>query len=152
MSSTHLDHPPLRRYAVAILLRSGSISRDDWRGILASFQNTALALYDCRPALAALCGFGPGLLVTALSIAIVELFFHPAMFFLSIPHANVILLAIVGVGASAVLGRLQTANAALKRAKNAISSPLIKSCLSHQTAAQSCSKSCNGSRMRWRTI
>jgi signal transduction histidine kinase len=62
-------------------------------------------------------GVGPGLLATALGIGIVQLFFKPEMFVLAVPHSNVILFSILGIGTTLILGRLQNANKALSAAK-----------------------------------
>ncbi len=131
MRSEHFDHPPLRRYAVAIL--SAAAASLATIGVASFLHGKAPLLFFAIAVLvsAAYGGLGPGLLVTALSIAIVELFFHPEMFLLSIPHANVILLAILGVGMSAVLGRLHTAHEALKGAKNDLES--ANQVLAHRT-------------------
>src|SRR5580704_1625949 len=104
MSSRHLDHPALRRYAVAIF--SAAAASLATIGLASLLHGKAPLLFFTIAVLASAAygGLGPGLMATALSIAIVELFFHPEMFFLSIPHANIFLFAILGIGTSVVLG------------------------------------------------
>jgi K+-sensing histidine kinase KdpD len=131
MNIRKFDPPLLMRYAVAIC--SAAAASLATIGVASLLHGKAPLLFFTIAVLASAAygGMGPGLLVTALSIAIVELFFHPEMFFLSIPHSNVALFAILGVGTSAVLGRLQTANAALKSAKTELES--ANQVLAHRT-------------------
>jgi len=61
-------------------------------------------------------GVGPGLLATALSVSSALLFFHE-IFALVLLHSNLMLFAIVGAGISIVLGRMQSANTQLRKAR-----------------------------------
>ena len=67
----------------------------------------------------AVYGLGPGLLATALSIGSVLLLFRE-IFTMVLVHSNVILFAVVGVGVSVVMGRLQQANSALLKSQRAL--------------------------------
>lgn len=60
---------------------------------------------------------GPGLVATAFSVVLVQSLFDPAMFVLSVAHANVVLFSILGVGISILLGFLQKTNLELRHAK-----------------------------------
>ena len=66
---------------------------------------------------AAFGGLGPGLVATALGFAIVVVVFQAQVLVLSVAHLSLIVFVVLGVGISAVMGRLRWNNAALVLAK-----------------------------------
>jgi signal transduction histidine kinase len=112
-----LERSGLKRYLVSVLSVSAAILLTI--AIAPYFQGKAPLFFFTVAVVisAAYGGAGPGLLATALSIGIVQAFFKPEMFVLAVPHSNLILFSILGVGITLILGRLQSANKALSIAK-----------------------------------
>lgn len=84
------------------------------------FQGKApLSFFTAAVILSAMFGLGPGLLATGLSLVCAVLFFN-TIFMLVLSHSSLGAFVVIGIGISVVMGRLQRANAALRRSREAL--------------------------------
>src|ERR1700733_515879 len=117
-----LDRSSLWRYAVAV--SSAGAAAGLTAAIEPFFQGKAPLFFFIVATLvsAAFGGLGPGLVATALGLAIVVAFFQPNVLVLSVAHSSLVVLVFLGVGFSVVMGHLRRSNAALVLAKERLES------------------------------
>ena len=108
----------VRRYAVPVL--SVVAAALVTRAMEPMFAGKApLTFFTVAVIVSAAYGLGPGLLATALSVASVLLLFRE-IFTPLLEHFDLTLFAVVCVGISVIMGRLQKANQALRKAQQAL--------------------------------
>jgi signal transduction histidine kinase len=112
-----LDRSSLRRYAVAVL--SAGAAAGLTAAVEPFFHGKAPLFFFIVAALvsAAFGGLGPGLVATAIGLAIVVAFFQADVLVLSVAHSSLIVFVVLGVGISVIMGHLRRNNAALVLAK-----------------------------------
>ena len=117
-----LDRSSLRRYAVAVL--SAGAAAGLTLAIEPLFHGKAPLFFFIVAALvsAAFGGLGPGLVATALGLAIIVVFFQADVLVLSVAYSSLLVFVVLGVGISVVLGHLRRNNAALVLAKERLES------------------------------
>ena len=112
------DRSDVRRYAVSVLsVVAATLVTGAVEPLFAG--KAPLTFFTVAVIVSAAQGLGPGLLATALSVANVLLLFRE-IFALVLMHSDLTLFAVVCVGISVIMGRLQKANHALRQAQQAL--------------------------------